>query len=126
MYKKTLAITAFFGALAVIFGALGAHALKDKMSPGDLVNYKTAVFYQIIHVLAILAINTFTQLSYRTKIMVSHLFLTGIVLFSGSIYLISLGLVNAKSIWWVTPLGGLFFIIGWLVLTAGFLKSSDN
>ncbi len=125
MYKKTLTVTAFFGAIAIILGALGAHALKDKLDPVDLANYKTAVFYQIIHVIGILAINNFRQLSFYIKIMVSHIFLTGIVLFSGSIYAISLGWLSAKKIWFIPPFGGFMFIVGWLILGFGFWQSRD-
>ncbi len=126
MIRKTLILTALYGALAVIFGALGAHALKSHMSVDDLTNYKTAVFYQIIHVLAILAINAYPQLSQKAKTMISHSFLTGITLFSGSIYLISLHMVNAKSIWFVTPLGGIFLIAGWFFTTVAFFKTANH
>ena len=122
MIKNTLFLTALYGALAVILGALGAHALKDTMNPTELANYKTAVFYQIIHVLAILGISAYPQINRRMKTMISHTFLTGITLFSGSLYLISLHLVNAKSIWWVTPLGGIFLILGWFMAAFAFFK----
>ncbi len=122
MIKNTLILTALYGALAIILGALGAHALKHQMNPDDLTNYKTAVFYQIVHVLAILSIFNFRLFDRRTKIMISHTFLTGITLFSGSIYLISLHVVQAKSIWFITPLGGIMFIVGWLMLAFKYWK----
>jgi len=122
MIKNTLVITALYGALAIVLGALGAHALKHQMNPDDLTNYKTAVFYQIIHVLAILSIFNFRLFDRRTKIMITHILLTGITLFSGSIYLISLHVVQAKSIWFITPLGGIMFILGWLMLAYKYWK----
>ncbi len=122
MIRKTLILTAIYGALGVIFGALGAHAFKSFMSANDLMNYKTAVFYQMIHVLAVLAVNAYPQISRRNKIMISHSFLTGITLFSGSLFLISLHVVPAKSIWFITPLGGIFLIIGWIFTIFAFYK----
>jgi len=126
MIKNTLFLTGLYGALAVIFGALGAHALKTSMNPVELANYKTGVFYQIVHVLAILSISAYPQFNRRMKTMISHTFLTGITLFSGSLYLISLHLVNAKTIWWVTPLGGIFLILGWFMTAFAFYKISNN
>ncbi len=122
MIRKTLILTALYGALAIILGALSAHALKDSLSDYDLTNFKTAVFYQIIHVITVLAINAYPQFPKGMKTMISHTFLTGITLFSGSIYLISLHLVNAASLWWITPLGGIFLIIGWLMLAYALYK----
>jgi len=126
MIKKTLSLTAIYGGLAVILGALGAHALKASMNPAELANYKTAVFYQIVHILAIIGISAYPQINKRMKTMISHTFLTGITLFSGSLYFISLHLVNAKTIWWVTPLGGVFLILGWFMAAFAFFKISNN
>lgn len=128
MLKRTLILTASYGALAIIFGALGAHALKNQLSNIELTNYKTAVFYQLINVLAILAFNAFPSITKQTKIIVSYSLLSGITLFSGSIYLISLHWVSAKSIWFITPLGGLFMIFGWLAMIYAFatVKQTQN
>ncbi len=122
MIRKTLILTALYGALAVILGALSAHALKNSLSDYDLSNFKTAVFYQIIHVIAILAINAYPQFPKVMKTMISHTFLTGITLFSGSIYLISLHWLSAASIWWLTPVGGVLLITGWLMLAFALYK----
>lgn len=124
MNRKILIITALLGAFTVSLGALGAHAFKELMSNSELANYKTAVFYQFMHIIAILMTTNFKQLSNKIKSIIAYLFLTGILFFSGSIYLISLHLVNAKSIWFITPLGGLLFISGWLVLGWGFTKAN--
>jgi len=123
MIKKTLIFTALLGALGIILGALGAHTFKDVMTAKEFEIYHTAVFYQMIHVIAILAVNAFHQIPKVMKTMVSHTFLTGIILFSGSLYMISLQIIDASSIWWVTPLGGIFLILGWLMLTLAFIKT---
>ncbi len=113
MKKGILAITTFLGGLAVVIGALAAHALKSKLSAHDLDNVHTAVLYQMMHVLAILGMAAIPFLSAKDKNRIAGLFLTGILFFSGSIYLISIFGVNAGSIWFITPLGGLLFITGW-------------
>jgi uncharacterized membrane protein YgdD (TMEM256/DUF423 family) len=110
-------IAAIFGTIAVIFGAFGAHALKAQLSISALENWKTAVNYQFVHALALLLLatlpaNTFIRLS-------AWFFGIGILLFSGSLYLLSLSgilSINSGSIGPITPIGGLCFIIGWIFL----------
>ncbi|OSY87323.1 membrane protein [Tenacibaculum holothuriorum] len=121
MYKN-LTIAAFLGMLAVILGAFGAHALKTKLSPEALNSFETAIRYQMYHVLVLLFVNMYEGFSEKMKNRISYLFIVGILLFSGSIYCIYLLGVSAKSIWFITPLGGVFFIIGWLILTIEFVK----
>lgn len=121
MNKKILIITALLGSLAVALGAFGAHGLKDIL--GDQIkNWETAVKYQIFHVLAIFVVQNLSLLSDKFKTAIGILFVVGILFFSGSLYTISIGLIAAKYIWFVTPLGGLSFIAGWLVLTVGLIK----
>ncbi len=110
-------IAAIFGTIAVIFGAFGAHALKAQLSISALENWKTAVNYQFVHALALLLLatlpaNTFIRLS-------AWFFGIGILLFSGSLYLLSLSgilSINSGFIGPITPIGGLCFIIGWIFL----------
>lgn len=110
-------IAAIFGIIAVIFGAFGAHALKTQLSATALENWKTAVNYQFIHALALLLLatlptNRFIRLS-------AWFFVIGIVCFSGSLYLLSIReilTINTAFVGPITPLGGLFFIIGWVFL----------
>ena len=110
-------IAAIFGIIAVIFGAFGAHALKAQLSATALENWKTAVNYQFIHALALLLLatlptNRFIRLS-------SWFFVFGIVCFSGSLYLLSIReilTINIAFFGPITPIGGLFFIIGWVFL----------
>jgi uncharacterized membrane protein YgdD (TMEM256/DUF423 family) len=120
------AIAAFLGMLTIILGAFGAHALKDQLEPESLQSFETGVRYMMFHVLGILLINFSPLLSQRSKIRISQLFLIGIVLFSGSIFVIATGMIQAKTIWFITPLGGLFFVLGWLIATLSFLNSNDK
>ncbi len=122
--KKNLSITAFLGFTVIVLGAFGAHALKEKLGIEHLKTFETAVRYQMYHVIVLLFINTYTHFSVKTKNQISVLFFIGILFFSGSLYVITIGDIPAKSIWYVTPLGGLFFIIGWLSLLYKFLKSN--
>lgn len=119
---KNLVITSFFGALAIIFGAFGAHALKETLTPDQLQSFETAVRYQMYHVIILLFLNTYDGISQKQKNTISYLFFAGILFFSGSIYLIQLTPVTAASVWFVTPLGGLFFIIGWISMIVIFAK----
>lgn len=121
MNKKILIITALLGGLGVALGAFGAHGLKDIL--GDQIkNWETAVKYQMFHVLAIFVLQNLSQITNKFKKAIGILFVVGILFFSGSLYTISTGLIAAKYIWFVTPLGGLSFIAGWLALTVGLIK----
>ncbi|CAM1353003.1 DUF423 domain-containing protein [Tenacibaculum ascidiaceicola] len=121
MYKN-LTTAAVLGVVAVILGAFGAHALKTKLTPEALESFETAVRYQFFHVLLLLFVNMFTQFTNKEKNRISYFLIAGILLFSGSIYLIYLVNVPAKAIWFITPLGGLLLIVGWSLLTYSFFK----
>ncbi|TYP99449.1 uncharacterized membrane protein YgdD (TMEM256/DUF423 family) [Tenacibaculum adriaticum] len=123
MYKN-LTITSLLGALTIILGAFGAHALKKQLSVEAMQSFETAVRYQMYHVLVLLVINLYDGFSEKMKRTLTLLFTAGILFFSGSIYLINLFGVSAKSIWFITPLGGLLFIMGWSLLFYKFLKIS--
>ncbi|MDG1804514.1 DUF423 domain-containing protein [Flavicella sp.] len=123
MRKTFLIITAILGVLTIILGAFGAHALKEVLSSDSLKSFETAVRYQMYHVLVLLFVNTTQILTEKTKNNLSYTLLIGVLLFSGSIYAITIGGIPAKSIWFVTPLGGLFLIVSWLILLFGFIKS---
>jgi len=105
------------GASAVILGALGAHALHAKLSPQMLDVWHVAVQFQFWHALALLA----CALMRRTHAthLAAVLFALGIVLFCGSLYALALGAPHMVGV--ITPLGGLAFIAGWIVLGVGFL-----
>ena len=123
MKNKNLTLAAILGMLAVIFGAFGAHALKEKLGVDDLKTFETGVRYQIIHVLVLLLVNMYVDFSQKVKNSISLFFFLGILFFSGSLYAITVLQIDPKSIWFVTPLGGLFFILGWVKLSISFFKA---
>lgn len=120
--KKNLSVTAILGILTILLGAFGAHALKEKLGTDALQSFETGVRYQMYHVLALLFVNTYSEFSTKAKNIISWLFFIGILFFSGSIYAITAGGVDAKLIWFITPLGGLLFIVGWLIMFFNFIK----
>ena len=123
---KNFIITCFLGMLGIILGAFGSHALKEVLTSDELISFNTAVRYQMYHVIVLLFVNMYTGFSTKQKNTISWLFFSGIFLFSGSIYAIQLTELTAKSIWFITPLGGLFFILGWAFMLTGFLKKNEK
>ncbi|MDF3131099.1 DUF423 domain-containing protein [Kiritimatiellaeota bacterium B1221] len=110
--KIPLIIAAFYGLTSVILGAFGAHALKDRFTDGQLVSWETGVRYQMFHAIAMILMVLLADKGFNVKPSV-WAFCLGTLLFSGSIYLLCLGL-GPKAVWGpVTPLGGLALIIGW-------------
>jgi len=124
---KNITITAcLLGAITIALGAFGAHGLKQLVSEDMITIFETGVRYQMYHVIVLLVIGLSTMISEKTKRWVFRLFLFGILLFSGSLYLLSLGeimSINTKFIGPITPFGGLLYILGWLRLGYGMLKS---
>jgi uncharacterized membrane protein YgdD (TMEM256/DUF423 family) len=119
---KNLIITCLLGMLAIILGAFGAHALKDLLTTDQLLSFETAVRYQMYHVIVLLFVNIYKGFSSVQKNRISWLFFFGILFFSGSIYVIQLTKITAKSIWFVTPFGGLLLVIGWGCMLVYFIK----
>jgi uncharacterized membrane protein YgdD (TMEM256/DUF423 family) len=106
-------LTALSGALAVMFGAFAAHSLKGSLTPQMLDTYQTGVLYHFIHTLALLgALNL--PINERALHWAARCFMLGIVLFSGSLYLIAVSGISVLGI--ITPVGGSAFIAGWLLL----------
>ena len=124
--NKNLTITSVLGLLAIALGAFGAHALKDKLSIDGLNSFETAVRYQMYHVIVLLFVNTYSGFTNKAKKNISYSFFLGILFFSGSIYAIQLTEITAKSIWFITPLGGLFFMIGWGMMFWNFNKKKST
>ena len=124
--NKNLTITTLLGLTAIILGAFTTHSLREVLSIEEMNSLETGIRYQIYHVLVLLFVNTYADFSDRFKNRVSILFFTGIVFFSGSIYTIYIFGVSAKSIWFVTPFGGLLLILGWLTMMIFFLKKVIN
>ncbi|MBB3103434.1 DUF423 domain-containing protein [Azomonas macrocytogenes] len=115
MVRSFLLLAAFFGFTGVALGAFGAHGLKDKLTPEYLAIFQTAVHYQQIHALALLGIAVAVQRTPTALLAWSgSLFCAGILLFSGSLYLLTMTGVGKLGI--VTPIGGLAFMAGWLCL----------
>ncbi len=112
--------------LAIILGAFGAHALKETLTTTQLLSFETAIRYQMYHVIVLLFVNTYSGFSSKQQHTISWLFFTGIFFFSGSIYAIQLTKITAKSIWFITPLGGLLFVAGWIFMIAYLLKKKGN
>ena len=113
MIKLTLIFSAISGMISVGLGAFGAHALKDKLeTAGLLATYQTAVQYQFYHTLALLGIAILMSKYPSTWLTnASYLMMLGIIVFSGSLYTLSLS--GVKWLGAITPLGGLAFILGW-------------
>jgi uncharacterized membrane protein YgdD (TMEM256/DUF423 family) len=111
-----MAFAALLGALGVILGALGAHALQARLNTEQLESWNTAVLYHLLHSVVLLALALFGAASGRSIQLPGWLFSLGIALFSGSIYL--LVLTGQRWLGPVTPAGGLLLIAGWLSLVS--------
>ena len=121
MAKLFIQLAALNGALAVMIGAFGAHALKVRLTPELLSVYETGVQYHFWHSLALLAVGLLAfQLPDSRALMASGIaFIMGIILFSGSLYLLAstdIRQLGFMPVGLITPFGGMSFIIGWLLL----------
>lgn len=124
MNNKIFSAAAFFGMTAIIFGAFGAHALKKVLLPEHLISFETAVKYQMYHALFLLFLGLQNQLDEKSKKIIYYFVVLGVILFSGSIYLLSTGSIsgiNFKPFGFVTPIGGVFLILSWGVLFWNYL-----
>ncbi|MGN6510655.1 MAG: DUF423 domain-containing protein [Chitinophaga sp.] len=127
MHKTFLIWAALLGALAVILGAFGAHKLKELVPPETVSTFQTGVTYQFYHVFALLAVGIlYAHVPGPQLVWAGRLFLIGILLFSGSLYVLTLlkatDTVGLRGIGAITPIGGLAFIGGWVMLLLGILK----
>lgn len=127
MNKRIIIAASIFGMLAVVLGAFGAHGLKARLSPSELEVWKTAVDYHFYHTFALLFLATFSRKASRSINLSAWFFTIGIILFSGSLYLIStkeiLNISQIGIIGPITPIGGLFFIMGWISLLVATIKN---
>ena len=126
MNKQIILTASFFGLIAVILGAFGAHGLEGKISEYHIGTWKTANQYHFYHTLALLFLSTFSRAKSQS-IKVSYIFFSlGILLFSGSLYLLSvrnlLGIENLSILGPITPLGGVCFMVGWIGLFVAAMK----
>ncbi len=128
MHKNYLATGALLAGLAVILGAFGAHGLERITQDEKILHgFQTGVQYQLYHALALLAVGImFGNFSARWMKWAAGCYITGIILFSGSLYLLTFLKVQESSavkfVGPVTPLGGIFLIIGWLLLFIAVVK----
>jgi uncharacterized membrane protein YgdD (TMEM256/DUF423 family) len=123
--KRIVVTAAFLGALTIAIGAFGAHGLKQLVDAEAITSFETGIRYQMFHVIVLLVIGFTGPISTTTKKWVFWFFIFGIILFSGSIYILALKEIlsfDVKFLGLFTPLGGLSFIIGWLRLGYGLLK----
>lgn len=129
MQKRFIQLAALLAALSVILGAFGAHALKQIISEKALEVYETGVRYQFYHVLALLITGIlYKEFTSNYLVWAGRLFVTGMLFFCGSMYFLALvDLVLQPGLKWIgaiTPLGGICFIAGWLLLAVGVGKKN--
>lgn len=127
--KNSVAIGAYSMALAVILGAFGAHGLKNMVSEYSVEIYNKAVYYQVIHSLGIL-LTAILLKEERALRLLRMLFLSGIVGFSGSLYVLTfadqLPQFLKQIVGPITPLGGVFFVAAWIYFAVAFRKETKN
>jgi len=129
MQKSFLKLAALLGALSVVLGAFGAHALKTMINEKSLAIFETGVRYQYYHVIA-LGITGILYKDFTNNFLqwAGRLFCMGILLFSGSLYFLAFTeMSELSSLKWVgaiTPIGGACFIAGWLLLALGISKNN--
>lgn len=122
MTKSILLAGVAFMALAVILGAFGAHALKSRLSPDMITVYKTGVEYHFYHALGLLIIGVISiyipgSLTNWSAVLIG----AGIIIFSGSLYVLAVS--GVRWLGAITPIGGLSFIIGWVLLFISIWKT---
>ena len=104
--------------ISIILGAFGAHALKKVLTPEHLASFETGVRYQMYHALFLLFLANANFITDKKKNLVYLLVLIGVILFSGSIYLLTtkdITSIDISAIAFITPIGGLFLILAWLL-----------
>jgi len=127
MNRRIILTASLFGCIAVIFGAFGAHSLKNVLSTDSMAIWTKGIEYQFYHTFALLFLSTFAR--FRTKLVdfSFYCFSVGTLLFSGSLYLLAtrdiLHLSFVHVIGPVTPLGGLLLVAGWILLFLAALKN---
>lgn len=131
-YNRLIAIAAFLGAGGVALGAFGAHFLKERLNPEDISTLQTGVLYLFIHVLAlcVVALLGISHAGNRLLRIGGLMFLSGIILFTGSLVVISTRTLTGIGIGIfgpITPLGGLCFILGWgCLIIYGWVRSRNS
>ncbi len=109
-----IVVAAGLGAVGVVLGAFGAHALKGRLEPSQLEVWDTAVEYHLLHAVVLLALALHGSATGREVTLPAAAFAAGVALFSGSLYCLALG--GPRWLGPITPLGGLCLILGWVAL----------
>jgi uncharacterized membrane protein YgdD (TMEM256/DUF423 family) len=125
MKRKIVLTGVFIGMLAIILGAFGAHLLKKWLSVDQLNTFEVGVRYQMYHALFLFFLSTRKELAEKTLKTIYGLVVAGVLLFSGSIYLLvtkELTVFDSKIIVFATPLGGFLLILAWLILFVTILR----
>lgn len=127
MHKIHLILGSILAGLGVILGAFGAHKLKQIVPPETVASYQTGVQYQMYHAFALLIVGILSErLSSNLINWAGAFFVLGIILFSGSLYLLAslkaMDKVGVSGIGIITPIGGLMFILGWILLLMAVIK----
>jgi uncharacterized membrane protein YgdD (TMEM256/DUF423 family) len=123
--KYILALAGSLAFMGVGLGAIGSHLLKSSVSPELLIVYEIGNRYQIIHALAIFISALLYNFSPKKEFKISsYLFMLGIIIFSGSLY--ALAITGIKKFGMITPIGGVFFLTGWIFIVVGCTKSKFN
>ncbi len=128
MDRKIISTAAILGFITIILGAFGAHALKAVLTIDQLSTFETGIKYQMYHVLFLLFVGTNQAITEKAKKTIFYLVVIGVILFSGSIYLLSTSTIthiNISSIGFITPIGGLLLIVAWFWLFIDFFKKKS-
>jgi len=119
-YKTVLKVASLLAAVAVVLGAFGAHGLRDKIDARSLENWETATRYQFYHVFGLLIVGVLMMKNDSKQMQfAARFFYAGILFFCGSLYFLAIRSLFPINLLWlgpITPIGGLFFIIGWIFL----------
>lgn len=128
MEKKIIQTAAILGMTAIILGAFGAHALKKILNLAELNTFETGVKYQMYHALFLLFVGTNNAITNKTKTTIFYFIISGVLAFSGSLYLLAINKVlpiDIRAFGFVTPIGGLLLIMGWFWLFVSFFRKNS-
>lgn len=126
MTKKLIVLGCIFGLLSVVLGAFASHGLKPHIDADSLESFRTGVRYQMYHGLFLILSGLIPWLDERSRSVLFYSVLIGVILFSGSIYLLStqdLSGIDLSPIGFVTPIGGLILIFSWIYLIYKVLRN---
>ena len=129
MNKLILITASILGMLAILLGAFASHGLKGSISIESLQSFETGVRYQMYHAIVLLFIGTTSVFSTKAKQQLLYFIMIGVLFFSGSIYGLATNELSGfdfKSIAFITPIGGLFLIMSWIIMAIHFLKLKSD